>query len=318
MKCSQCGQDNPSEALFCMKCGTKLERRCPKCGAEYPSEALFCMKCGNKLSDDTSVHEPQVDNDALSEEIASIEGENRILSILYGDISGSVGIIEKMVPEHAADMVSECLQVMVNIIKKYGGTINRFLGDSVLAFFGIPTAHENDPERAILAALEMQDAVTELDQMISIGVNTGMIYFGGIGSDAHRESTGIGTAVNIAARLQGAADAGQILVGESTYRSTRRSFEFRALPPLTLRGIPNPVSAYEPLRALPRPEKVRGIEGIRAELIGREKELADLKECADNLLAGKGQIVSVIGEAGVGKSRLLAELKRYVRDKKIM
>jgi class 3 adenylate cyclase/tetratricopeptide (TPR) repeat protein/regulation of enolase protein 1 (concanavalin A-like superfamily) len=247
---------------------------------------------------------------------AGAEGENRILSILFADVSGSVAVTENMSPEDAADLISECLKAMVDIILKYNGTINRFLGDSVLAFFGIPETHENDPERAILAALEMRDAVTDLNLSISIGINTGMVYVGSIGPDSHSEFTAMGTAVNLAARLEREAEPGQILVGEATYRPTRRSFEFNALAPLTIRGITEPVSAYEVVKQSPRPGKIRGIEGLRVEMIGREKEFADLKDCVDELLTGRGQIVSVIGEAGVGKSRLVAELREYL-DKRL-
>jgi len=292
------------------------------------------MKCGTKLSEATApigVTVPKLEDaheqlkrsmpKSLAEKFQAvtpdIEGENRILSILYGDISDSVAITEKRSPEEAASLINECLKVMVDIILKYEGSINRFLGDCVLAFFGTPTTHENDPERAILAALEMREAIKKLNLDISIGINTGMVYVGAMGPDEHREFTAMGTAVNLAARLEGFAEPGQILVGPGTYRLAHRAFEFRSLLPLTIRGITEPVSAYEVLQVLPQPEKLRGIEGIRAEMIGREKEFTDLKDCADQLLSGRGQIVSLVGEAGVGKSRLATELKGYIKDKEV-
>ncbi len=124
---------------------------------------------------------------------ADTEGENRIISILFADVSGSVAVTENMSPEDAADLISQCLKTLVDIILKYGGTINRFLGDSVLAFFGIPETHENDAERSVLAALEMREAVTELNLNISTGINTGMVYVGAIGPDSHSEFTAMGT-----------------------------------------------------------------------------------------------------------------------------
>ncbi len=243
---------------------------------------------------------------------ADTEGENRIISILFADVSGSVAVTENMSPEDAADLISQCLKTLVDIILKYGGTINRFLGDSVLAFFGIPETHENDPERSVLAALEMREAVTELNLNISTGINTGMVYVGAIGPDSHSEFTAMGTAVNLAARLEKEAEPGQILVGQATYRLTRRAFEYNPLQPMTIRGISEPVNAYEVIKPLPRPEKIRGIEGLRAEMIGREREFADLKDSVNELLSGRGQIVSIIGEAGVGKSRLVAEMREYL------
>jgi len=236
---------------------------------------------------------------------------------MFADVSGSVATTENMPPEDAADLISECLKAMVDTILKYEGTINRFLGDSVLAFFGVPETHENDPERAILAALEMREAVTKLNLSISTGINNGMVYVGGIGPDSHREFAAMGTAVNLAARLEKEAEAGQVLVGEATYRHTRRAFEFAALQSITIKGITEPVTAYEVLKQLPRPDKIRGIEGLRSDMIGREREFSQLKECVDDLLQGRGQIISVIGEAGVGKSRLVSELKGYTADKEI-
>ncbi|MFC1717930.1 AAA family ATPase [Candidatus Poribacteria bacterium] len=333
MKCSKCEHENPGGAKFCMACGTKLEPVCSECGAKLPSEAKFCMKCGTKIAETdpatTEVVLPKLEDvhtelqrdipESLARRIqtdtSDIEGENRILSILFADVSGSVATTEDMSPEAAAELISKCLRSMVDSILKYEGAINRFLGDSVLAFFGTPETHENDPERSILAALEMREAVTKLNLNISIGINTGMVYVGAIGPDSHREFTAMGTAVNLAARLEDIAEPGQILVGEATYRPARRAFEFDPLLPLEIRGISEPVHAYEVLKALPRPDKIRGIEGLRVEMIGREREFAALKESVDGLLSGRGQIVSIIGEAGVGKSRLVSELKEYLAPK---
>jgi class 3 adenylate cyclase/tetratricopeptide (TPR) repeat protein len=322
MKCPECQHENPDGAKFCMECGAKL-----------PVEAKFCMECGEKLSESSvaSVREtvPMLEDvharlqrsmpSSLAAQVqsdtGSLEGENRILTVLFADVSGSVAITEHMAPEDAADLISECLKAMVDVMLKYEGNINRFLGDSVLAFFGVPEAHENDPERTILAALEIREAVVALDLSISIGINTGMVYVGGIGPDSHREFAAMGTAVNLAARLEKEAEPGQTLVGEATYRQARRAFEFSSVLPMTIKGITEPVSAYEVVKILPRPDKIRGIEGLRAEMIGREKEFTELRECVHDLLQGRGQIISVIGEAGVGKSRLVSELKGYIADR---
>ena len=331
MKCPQCQHENPSGAKFCMECGAKLENICPECGTKLPPESKFCMECGSKIeTTPTEVVIPKLEDvharlqrsmpkslAAQMQTAADTEGENRIISILFADVSGSVAVTENMPPEDAADLISECLKTMVDIILKYSGTINRFLGDSVLAFFGIPETHENDPERAISAALDMREAITKLSLNISTGINTGMVYVGAIGPDSHSEFTAMGTAVNLAARLEKEAEPGQILVGQATYRPTRRAFEFDPLKPMTIKGISEPVNAYEVIKALPRSEKIRGIEGLRAEMIGREKEFTDLKDSADELLSGRGQIATIMGEAGVGKSRLVTELKEYLADREI-
>ncbi|MFQ6041924.1 MAG: AAA family ATPase, partial [Candidatus Poribacteria bacterium] len=162
------------------------------------------------------------------------------------------------------------------------------------------------------------EAVSQLGRGISVGINTGMMYFGPIGTlQQHLEISAYGLDIILAKRLQEVAQSGQIFVGEGTYRPTRRSFEFELLPPLNLKGIAEPVTAYSALKALLKPEKIRGIEGLTTEMIGREEEFSQLKGCVDDLLAGKGQIVSIIGEAGLGKSRLSTELKEYIKDKNI-
>jgi class 3 adenylate cyclase len=203
------------------------------------------------------------------------EGENRALTILFADLTGSVRTTAGLHPEDAAALIDQVLKAMVDAILKYEGRINRLLGDAVLAFFGTPVAHENDPERAILAALELRDAVQALGLNVTAGINTGEVYLGSIGADAHREITAQGEVVNLAARLREKAQPGQILVGETVHRQTQRAFAF-ARHAVQAKGFAESVAAYEVVRALPRPEKVRGIEGLRADLIGREKELGAL------------------------------------------
>jgi DNA-binding SARP family transcriptional activator len=266
------------------------------------------------------------------------EGENRLVTILFADVSRSVEITQGLHPEDAAALVSRLLQAMVDVLLKYEGQVDRFLRDGVLAVFGTPLAHEDDPERAIRAALEIRTVARRLGLEVHSGINTGEVYLGGAprrgrvpeqradsGSEAHREagearfggaadSAGgrapgvMGPAVNLAARLQEQAEPGQILVGQSTYRIARGAFEF-SRSARTIKGIAEPVVAYAVDHAMPRPEKARGIEGRRADLIGRDEELAQLKRSLDAVLRGQGQMMSLIGEAGLGKSRLIAELK---------
>ena len=329
MKCPQCQHENREGARFCEECGAKLQLVCPTCGSEVANpEARFCDECGARLvSAETVV--PKLEDmrdrlyipeplrrqmDTAEQEMA---GENRLVTALFADISGFTLMSQQLTPEATVEKVNQCIRVISDSIYRYEGSVNRFIGDCVLAFFGAPLTHENDPERAILAALDMREAVSQLGLDISIGINTGMMYFGTIGDQEHLEISAYGSDVIVAKRLQETAEPGQILVGSGVYRLTRRAFEFRPPSSLTLKGIVKPVSTYEVLKESRRPEKLRGIEGLRAEMIGREREFADLKECTDELLAGRGQIISIIGEAGVGKSRLVAELKRYIQDKDV-
>src|SRR5262249_27480287 len=150
-------------------------------------------------------------------------GENRVLTILFADLSGSVRSTHALAPEDAATRVNEVLRAMIDTVLAYDGRINRLLGDEVLAFFGTPVAHENDPERAILAALRMRESVQRLGFDITAGINTGELYLGAVGTDAHHEMTAMGTAINLAARLREKAAPGEILVGAATHQHTRRA-----------------------------------------------------------------------------------------------
>ncbi len=188
-----------------------------------------------------------------------------------------------------------------------------FRGDGLLALYGAPILHENDPERAIRTAIDMRDAMRKRGLEITVGINTALMTVGEIQTALHKEYTAYGTDINLAARLQQAAKGGQIFVGSGTYRQTRYAFDFGRIENLTLKGFDSGIVAYEVLKVKVHPEKVRGIEGLRARMIGREREFAELKAAADGWLAGGGQIVSIIGEAGIGKSRLVIELKAYLR-----
>jgi predicted ATPase/class 3 adenylate cyclase len=323
MNCSGCGHENTASAKFCSECGARLRATCPQCGTDAAPTAKFCQECGTALSAPaaapaaataTSLEEhfqafqrglPQSFREQL---LTGTEGENRIVTVLFADMSSCVRTTRDLHPEDAADLVNRLLKVMVDALLKYDGRVDRFLGDGVLAVFGAPHSHESDPERAILAALEIREAARTLGLETTAGINTGEVYVGGVGSERHQEVTVMGPVVNLAARLQGRAEPGQVLVGEATHRLTRRAFAFTSQA-LEIKGIAGPVTAYAADKVLPRPEKVRGIEGLRAELIGRDEEMAQLHEALQDLRRGRGQMVSLIGEAGVGKSRLVNELK---------
>ncbi len=302
-----------------------------KVGTELPPEAKFCMACGTQVADGVSVSDapaiiPKLEAlhgqlqslipEALVQKYLAAEqnaiGENRLITALFVDISGFTSLSATRSSETMFQLMQVFFKQLVNVVTRYEGRISGFRGDGLLALFGTPILHENDPERAILAAIDMRNTIQSQGLEVTVGINTAWMTVGEIQTELHKEYTAYGPDIILAKRLQETAKPGQILVGEDTYRPTRRAFAFQPLPPLMLKGIPEPVSAYQVLKPLPRPEKVRGIEGLRAEMIGREKEFAELKDCVDNLLAGKGQIVSIVGEAGVGKSRLVSELKTYI------
>jgi predicted ATPase/DNA-binding SARP family transcriptional activator/class 3 adenylate cyclase len=250
------------------------------------------------------VHAPPPDRAGPALRQASplpMEGEKRIVTVLYADMGRSLTMRGEVSLEAQASLADRFLRLVEDVLSKCGGCVEQPVGTGVLGVLGATQIHESDPELAIRAAIEIRREVQRLGLDVSVGINTGQVYW-------HRRPTPAGAVVDLAVRLAGKAQAGQILVGESTYRLARRAFAFTPLS-LAIKGIEAPVAAYRVERLLPHPRKARGIEGLRAELIGRDWELAQLKGVFARVLQGGGQMVSLIGEAGVGKSRLVAELR---------
>src|SRR5262249_30088347 len=200
------------------------------------------------------------------------------------------------------------------------GTLARMMGDAILAFFGAPIGHEDDPQRAVLAGLEIVENIRPyreqikakwgLDFDVRVGVNTGMVMVGAVGSDLHVEYTAMGDAVNVAARMEQTARPGSVQIAGPTHRLVAQLFEFEALGSLEVKGKAEPVPAFRVLGALGAPGRVRGLEGPDAPLVGREAEMGAMRRALWATLAGQGQIIGLVGEAGLGKSRLVHELRR--------
>lgn len=256
--------------------------------------------------------------DALAQKYLAAEQqatrEKRLITALFADISGFTAISATQSSEEIFNLGQDCLKQLVSIVISYEGKISRIWGNGLIALFGAPILHENDAERAIRAAIDMRSAMQAKQLEVSIGLNTALMTVGEINTQLHREYTAYGPDIDLAKKLQEAVQAGQILVGTSTHCHTRGAFDFEILPELHLKGFPQPVSAYAVQQVKTHPEKPYGIEGLRARMIGREHEFAELREATDQWLAGQGQIVSIIGKAGIGKSRLVTELKAYLAN----
>jgi len=252
----------------------------------------------------------------LQSPASALEGERKLVTVMFADISGFTAFSERNDPEQVRALVNACFTWLVPIIEKYGGVVEKFIGDEIMAMFGAPIAHENDAERALRASLEMMDALVEFNQKhltslgMHFGINTGIVVAGGLGSDGRQQYGVMGDTVNVAARLEDASETGQILVGPNTYRLTTLQFEFEALPPIRVKGKIEPVPVYHLLSLKAEPGSRRGIEGLRSPLIGRDTELAQLQIAVRALQAGQGRTVALIGEAGLGKSRLVAEMRQ--------
>jgi class 3 adenylate cyclase/tetratricopeptide (TPR) repeat protein len=314
LACSSCGAENPAAARFCMACGTMLERRCRGCGEPAPPEASFCMSCGSAL-DQAPAGAPAT---GRAQAAASPPEERRQVTVLFADLSGYTAIAERMDPEAVKMLVEQALRRLGQEVERFDGTVDKYIGDNVMALFGAPVAHEDDSERAVRAALGMQDAMAEInagvgdgvDFALRVGVNSGEVLAGAVG-DAY---TVTGDTVNVAARLQSAARLGSVTVGERTMRATSGAVRYKRLEPLSLKGKSAPVPAWEAVGLITEHAVGRATPSREAPLLGRDYEIGTLESLHERVVReGRPHLVTLIGEAGVGKSRLLREFQRRIR-----
>jgi class 3 adenylate cyclase/tetratricopeptide (TPR) repeat protein len=244
--------------------------------------------------------------------------ERKSVTVLFSDISGFTALSEKLDPEEVHRLINGCFDRLVPIVKKYDGTIDKFIGDEIMALFGAPIAHEDDPERALRAALEMMDAIAAFngDQGTNfgmhIGINTGRVVAGKVGTEGRRDYSVMGDSVNVAARLEAASEVGEIFVGPTTYEATANLFEFERVPPLVVKGKEAPLRVHRLVAAKKTVTRERGIRGLRAPLTGRDHEFHQIRASIQRLQTGRGCLVTIVGEAGLGKSRLIAEARSIV------
>jgi class 3 adenylate cyclase len=310
LTCATCGAENPAGARFCSDCGAPLQQACPSCGAEQPATAAFCSSCGFALSQDAR----------RAANVADERQERRVVTVLFADLAGSTALGEQIDPEDVRELQGELFELINTEVERFGGSTEKFAGDAVLAVFGVPQAHEDDPERAVRAALAVRDrfdAFTErvrgrhgAEVGLRIGVNTGDVV---AGRDAATRGELIvsGDVVNVAARLEQHAEPGEVLVGDRTQAATARTIAYGRHADLDAKGKSTPVVAWVALHAATeRPASIpRGVAGLTSPLVGRDEELAVLSAVASRVERELApQLVTVFGPAGVGKSRLLIEL----------
>jgi class 3 adenylate cyclase/tetratricopeptide (TPR) repeat protein len=322
MNCASCGQNNRADAAFCIACGQRLTRVCVSCSRELPAGARFCDACGRAV--DSSEGDPRsyTPNHLAAKIITArqaLEGERRQVTVLFADIVGSTATAEGLDPEEMHSIMDRCVRLLLEHVHRYEGTVNQFTGDGIMALFGAPIAHEDAPERAVHAALGMQAAVRQfgdalheergIEFRMRIGINTGLVVVGRIGDDLRMDYTAIGDTTNVAARLQTAAAPGAILISDSTAKLVTGRFVTRPLGPLLLKGKSQPVLAHEVVRALPRSPLVAPSTHGLTPLTARASELAALQNMFERVREGFGQVVFIVGEAGIGKSRLIHEFR---------
>jgi class 3 adenylate cyclase len=309
LQCAACGNENPPGHRFCGNCGSPLSQICPRCSATAPPSARFCGNCGAALPGGT----------AASTETAATRRpleERRLATILFADLSGYTALSGQTDPEDVRSLVDRCMALLGEIVDRFDGHVDKVIGDAMLAVWGVPALREDDRERAVRAALEMQECARSNEKdfaglSLRIGINTGEVMFAPVGPHGRREQTVIGDAVNVASRLQTSAPRGGVLVGEETWRDTRRAIRYEQVEPFKVKGKDEPLDgwlALEPLASIPAERPMSGVP-----MVGREQELEVLCKTWQRVIESeRAHFVVVLGAPGVGKSRLCHELRTAI------
>jgi class 3 adenylate cyclase len=327
MKCSRCQHDNPANAKFCLECGARLAQTCANCRSELPPSAKFCLECGERVaapaSDRARFSSPESYTPKhLAEKIltskAALEGERKQVTVLFADLKGSMELLAERDPEEARKFLDPVLERMMEAVHRFEGTVNQVMGDGIMALFGAPLAHEDHAVRACYAALRMQELVKRyakdarhahgVNLQIRVGLNSGEVVVRAIGSDLHMDYTAVGQTTHLAARLEHLASPGSILLTPATLELVEGFVAVKSLGPVPVRGLADPVEVYEVMGAGPARTRLQAAtrRGL-TRFVGRDAELEQLRRAQQFAGAGHGQVAAIVGEAGVGKSRLLYE-----------
>jgi len=339
MKCLKCLFENPDDNRFCRECGASLLSACPKCGVEILPGDKFCGKCGHGLKEPKEAppidyNQPQTYTPKhLADKILttrnSIEGERKLVTVLFADAVNYTAMSEKLDPEEVHQIMDGCFRILIDQVHHYEGTINQFTGDGIMALFGAPIAHEDHAQRACHAALSIQEALVGyaeklkknrgIDYNMRIGLNSGLVIVGGIGDDLQMDYTAIGDTVNLASRMESMATPGGVLVSENTHRLVRDFFEFESLGKIEVKGKKEPQEAFGLIKAGEVETRIgASVSKGLTRFVGRKNSMPALLNAFDKVKSGSGQVVGLVGDAGVGKSRLLLEMKNNLpRDEYI-
>jgi class 3 adenylate cyclase/tetratricopeptide (TPR) repeat protein len=332
MACPQCHAQNPDDASFCQECGSRLEPACPSCGEFNRFGAKFCKKCGARLAPANALGAAPTSNFGapdsytpkhLAEKIltsrTALEGERKQVTILIADLKGSMELLSEHDPEEAHNLLVSVLERMMDAVHRYEGTVSEVRGDGIMALFGAPVAHEDHALRACYAALDMQAAIYHYAEelrrshgvkaQIRVGLNSGEVVVRAIGSDLRMDYAAVGQSAHLAGRMEQLADPGTTLLTAHTLRLAEGYIEVRPLGPVPVKGLDDPIEVYElsgagTARSRLHAAAARGL----SRFVGRNDELEQLRRALEKAAAGHGQVVAIVGEAGVGKSRLVWEV----------
>jgi class 3 adenylate cyclase len=332
MRCTRCETENRDGRKFCSKCGVALARQCPRCGTANEPGEDFCGGCGAAVASNAASASPASTQAATTtanirvtpeqvESSSALDGERKTVTALFADIKGSTELMEDLDPEAARAIVDPALNLMIDAVHRYDGYVVQSTGDGIFALFGAPVAHEDHPQRALYAALRLQDDLKRYSAKIlgeggtpiqgRVGINTGEVVVRSIQTGVGQvEYTPIGHTTNLASRMQTAAPVGSIAISENTRRLCEGYFILTPLGATRVKGVSGPVNIYEvtglgPLRTRLQRSAGRGL----TKFVGREREMEAMKHAARLAQAGHGQIVAAMAEPGVGKSRLFFEFK---------
>jgi class 3 adenylate cyclase len=334
MRCPRCQAENREGRRFCAECGATLALPCPACGFPNGPGEKFCGGCGASLRFSPTAAQAKFGAPEsytpkhLAEKIltskAALEGERKQVTVLFADVKGSMELLADRDPEEARKLLDPVLERMMEAVHRYEGTVNQVMGDGIMALFGAPLAHEDHAVRACYAALGMQESVKRYaDEIrrshaavakIRVGLNSGEVVVRAIGSDLHMDYTAVGQTTHLAARMEQLADPGSIVIAPETLALAEGYVEVRSLGPVPVKGLADPVETYELMGAGPRRSRLSAAaaRGL-TRFVGRVAELEQLREALGRAAEGHGQVVAIVGEPGVGKSRLVWEVTHSQR-----
>ncbi|MGH7401914.1 MAG: AAA family ATPase, partial [Candidatus Rokuibacteriota bacterium] len=323
MTCPRCRGESPPGSRFCLECGARLGARCPACEAELPDGARFCGQCGQPMGAAAAPGPERYTPPHLAEKIltsrAALEGERKQVTVLFADLKGSMELVADRDPEQAQTILDPVLALMMEAVHDFEGTVNQVMGDGIMALFGAPLAHEDHAVRACYAALRIQAAlrryadeartVADPPIRVRVGLNSGEVVVRSISNDLQMDYSAVGRTTHLAARMEQLADPGAILLTGSTLRLAEGYLEVKPRGPLTVKGLGRPVDVYELAGPGTRHARFAALGASGAtRFVGREVQIDLLRDLLARAAAAQGQVAAMVGEAGVGKSRLIAEL----------
>ena len=336
MRCQRCEYESPASAKFCENCGAPMARACAHCGAELSPAARFCAQCGRPVAVAPSARAPEAPRAPqhytpkhLAERIltskSALEGESKQVTVLFVDVVESSRLAERLDPEDLHALMDRALRLMAEEVHRYEGTVNQFLGDGLMALFGAPVALEDHAVRAVQAALGILETMNGLSDELKrergaelrlrLGLNSGPVVVGRIGDDLRMDYTAVGDTTNLASRMQTLAEPGTILVTEATHKLVEGHVRSEALGPVQVKGRSDPVSVFRIVGRRRRRTRLEiSAEAGLTQLVGRTHERDMLRDLLARVQSGQGQVVGIVGEAGVGKSRLVHEFRKSVKE----